>query len=390
MDYPTAKTTNATELKKYQWDALHDPKKLIAPWMQNEEEGEMRVISTKVDSMYLYLGTNRIKPNSYQLITTIPEMPDIRIKPFKNNSTDSTEIEVRLKIEYKRWNSVNTLVRNDSTFYPADGWHKVKLNEMWDIDFGSEMRGGKVYVYYKSEDTIKSEIFYIRGANPSEQEVRNYLTSQSYNEWFLMKIIREESGSSIVGQAMKQFNPGRNYGTAWTNTIGCPNMGYPRGFGLMQLDNFGTENGVLLVATSNQIWNWKANIDRGVQLLREDKINWAERRINGYLTTIQNWNAANPDNLVNDSIYIERGDNAGSTVLTIQEGNTDNNETFAINPNNTQRSIKHATALKYYNGGAYCTLRRKAITNKPYWTINRLNNINPPFNYVERVSSRNP
>src|SRR5690606_31138384 len=43
MDYPTAKTTNATELKKYQWDALHDPKKLIAPWMQNEEEGEMRV-----------------------------------------------------------------------------------------------------------------------------------------------------------------------------------------------------------------------------------------------------------------------------------------------------------------------------------------------------------
>ncbi|HPY82697.1 MAG TPA: hypothetical protein PLU45_05005, partial [Bacteroidales bacterium] len=40
MDYPTAKTTNATELKKYQWDALHDPKKLIAPWMQNEEEGK--------------------------------------------------------------------------------------------------------------------------------------------------------------------------------------------------------------------------------------------------------------------------------------------------------------------------------------------------------------
>src|SRR5690606_20774171 len=50
MDYPTAKTTNATELKKYQWDALHDPKKLIAPWMQNEEEGEM-IASKDKDSI---------------------------------------------------------------------------------------------------------------------------------------------------------------------------------------------------------------------------------------------------------------------------------------------------------------------------------------------------
>ena len=47
MDYPTTKTTNATELKKYQWDALHDPKKLIAPWMQNEEEGRMEGIDYK-------------------------------------------------------------------------------------------------------------------------------------------------------------------------------------------------------------------------------------------------------------------------------------------------------------------------------------------------------
>lgn len=120
--------------------------------------------------------------------------------------------------------------------------------------------------------TTKSEIFHIRGTNPTEQEVRTYLAAQSYNEWFLMKIIREESGSTIVGQAMKQFNPGTNYGTAWTSAVGCPNMGYPSGFGLMQLDNFGTANGNLLVATPNQIWNWKTNINRGVQFLKDDKI----------------------------------------------------------------------------------------------------------------------
>ncbi len=188
---------------------------------------------------------------------------------------------------------------------------------------------------------------------------------------------------------MKQFNPGTNYGTAWTSTVGCPNMGYPRGFGLMQLDNFGTANGILLVATPNQLWNWKANIDRGVQLLRDDKMDWAERRINKYLEIIQKWDAKWPDNPVNDSINIYRGDNVGTTVLTIQEGNTTNNETFAINPTGTQRSIQHATVLKYYNGGSYCTLRYKTGTNKPYWTIDRLNNLNPPFNYVERVCGKN-
>ncbi|MHC1702733.1 MAG: fibronectin type III domain-containing protein [Tenuifilaceae bacterium] len=384
MDY-----TDGINLWKPQWDLIHNPE-VTSGLLYEVEEGASIVSATTIDSLYLYLETIRIQPNSYKLITATPEMPDIRIKPFKNNYADSAEIEVRLKIEYKRWNTDNTQVRNDSTFYPATGWQKVKINEIWDIDFGTEMRGGKAYVYYKSGNVTKSEIFYMRGTNPTEQEVRTYLTAQGYNEWFLMKIIREESVSTVVGQAMKQFNPGTNYGTAWSSTIGCPNMGYPRGFGLMQLDNFGTANGTLLVANPNQLWNWKANIDRGVQFLRDDKIQWAENRISGYLTTIQKWNEKNPDNIVNDSINIERGDNTGSSVLNIQEGNTTNNETIAINPTGTQRSIQHATALKYYNGGAYCTLRRKAITNKPYWTINRLNNLTPPFNYVERVCSRNP
>lgn len=393
---PQNTTTNLMDyagggvLKKYQWDLIHDPALMLFAFFQDESEGASMATATPIDSMYLYLGANRIQPNSYQLITATPVMPDIRIRPFKSNYTDSAEIDVRLKIEYKRWNADNTQVRNDSTFYPSSGWKKVKINEIWDIDFGAEMRGGKAYVYYKSGNTTKSEIFYIRGTNPTEQAVRTYLTAQSYNEWFIIKIIREESGSTVVGQAMKQFNSGTNYGTAWTSTIGCPNMGYPRGFGLMQLDNFGTANGTLLVANPNQIWNWKANIDRGVQFLRDDKIDWAERRINGYLTTIQNWNAANPDNPVNDSIKIERGDNAGSTVLTVPEGNTTINETIAINPTGTQRRIQDALTLKYYNGGSYCTLRLKQITNKPYWTIDRLNNLNPPFNYVERVCGRNP
>ncbi|MEO6904612.1 MAG: hypothetical protein ABI315_15885 [Bacteroidia bacterium] len=391
MDYApvNGSTTKPQDaLYKYQWDLIHNPS--FVGWFEgDDEEGAMATSMVAIDSMFLYNGTKLIKPNSYLLISTTPEMPNIKIKPFKDNYTGNAEIEVRLKIEYKRWNSANTQVRNDSTFYPSSEWKKIKINESWDIDFGKEMRGGKVYVYYKSGTTTKSKIFYIRGSNPTEQEVKNYLTSQNYSEWFLIKIIRHESGSTVVGQAMKQFNAGTKYDTARTNTIGCPNLGYPRGFGLMQLDNFGTTNGVLLVATPNQLWNWKANIDRGVQFLRIDKINWAERRINSYLSTIQKWDKIHNDDLVNDSIYIKSGDNTGSKVLTIQEGTATNNEIFAITPTSTQKRIQNALTLKYYNGGAYCTLLINEITKKPYWTIDRLNNQNPPFNYVERICGEN-
>ena len=57
----------------------------------------------------------------------------------------------------------------------------MKINEIWDIDFGTEMRGGKAYAYYKSGNTTKSEVFYIQGTKNTEQEVRTYLTAQSYN-----------------------------------------------------------------------------------------------------------------------------------------------------------------------------------------------------------------
>ncbi len=384
MDY-----TSGTDLVKHQWDAIHNPG-LVIGMFERDEEGAMMATSATVDSMYLYSGTNRIQPNSYQLISTSPAMPDIRIKPFKNNYTGSEEIEAKIKIEDKRRNRNNTQVRNDSIFYPSNGWQKVKINEIWDVDFGTEMRGGKVYVYYKSGNITKSEIFYIRGSNPTEQDIRNYLTTQGYNEWFLMKLMREESNSIIVGQPMRHFVTDTNYDQEWSyNSPGFPTLGNPHGFGLMQLDNFGTANGTLLVANPNQIWNWKANIDRGVHFLRDDKIDWAERRINGNAPTINQWNRENQNNQVNDSIYIDRGDNARTTVLTIQEGNTTNNETFAITPTGTQRRIQDALALKYYNGGSYCTLKRKATTNKPYWAIDRLNNLNPPFNYVERVCGRN-
>src|SRR5690606_21157762 len=91
MDYPTAKTTNATELKKYQWDALHDPKKLIAPWMQNEEEGAYvwTFWNKKHTLLFNHIYDYHKTSNQYYL------------DKIKKSTTDNIALEYNTKSLYK-------------------------------------------------------------------------------------------------------------------------------------------------------------------------------------------------------------------------------------------------------------------------------------------------
>ncbi|HRG54387.1 MAG TPA: hypothetical protein PLL00_16280, partial [Bacteroidia bacterium] len=382
--------TVQNNLYKHQWDLVHDPD--FVGWFEGDDEEAELVTGPTVDSLKLYNGSTEIKGASYQLISAVPQMPDIKIKPSKKDYTGSEEIEVRIKVIDQRMNSSNVRVRNDSTFYPSDGWKKVKINTEWDVDFGTEMRGGKAIIYFKSGGVTKSVEFYIRGTNPTEDQVRNYLTTQNYTEWYLIKIIRHESVSVVLGQPMRQFRIGTNYNQTWLwSSPGCPTLGAPRGFGLMQLDNFGAG----VYPTADQVWNWKANIDRGVEYVRTEKKNWATNRMNNYKRVggpIDNWNKKHQDNLVNDSIFIASGEGQGTKVLTIQEGGAAINETFAMTPQGTQKSIIDALTLRAYNGGAYCTLvvPSEDSKEKPYWKVNRVNTLNPPFNYVARICETNP
>ncbi len=390
MDYAeegTSKPQNS--LYKHQWDLIYNPD--FVGWFEGDDKEGSIVAGPVVDSLKLYNGSTEIHTSSYQLISAVPEMPDIRIKPSKKDYTGTEEIEIRVKIIDQRTNASNVRVRNDSTFYPSDAWKKVKINTEWDVDFGTEMRGGKAIVYYKSGGVTKSIEFYIRGTNPTEEQVRSYFTAQNYTEWYLIKILRHESGS-VLGQPMRQFRQGTNYNTTWSwSSPGCPTLGAPRGFGLMQLDNFGPG----VYPTANQVWNWKANVDRGVQFVRNEKKNWATNRMGRYRRVegpIYSWNEDHPDDEVNDSIFIESGEGAGTKVLTIQEGSTTINETFAISPVGTQKSIIDAITLRAYNGGAYCSLFVPSGISgqKPYWIVNRVNSQSPPFNYVSRICETNP
>lgn len=335
----------------------------------------------------VFEGNRQVEKNAFLLIAALPQptMPDIRVKPFRQNHAGEEEVEMRLQVAYKRLNSSNEQIRNDSDYYPTGGWQKVKPNEVWDVDFGADIRGGKVTVYCKSADTTISEVFYLRGANPSEQAVRDYLAAHSYNQWFLMKMIRQESGSLIAGGDMRQFNPGAGYGTGWENVVGCPNMGDPQGFGLMQLDNWGTADNPQ-EASPQQLWDWQANLDGGQEVLQE-KLDIVDRQQAEHDEMITRWRRDNDNDTVSDNLEIIRGEGIGTTVATITEGASGRTETFAVNPTGTQRSIHDATLIKLYNGGR--RYHQMLIRNsKPYRVLDRAVSPTNNRNYVGELCGK--
>jgi hypothetical protein len=317
------------------------------------------------------------------LITDAPAMPDVKVK-IVGKSDSTKKVELRLEILYQRdgeeinRNAIKSL-RNDVSVYPStNGWESVKMNEEWDVDFGNDIRGGTAYLLCRDSSRIDTVRFYIRGTNPTEAQIRTYLTQQNYypQYWFIIKMTRQES-------SLRQFGTGTNYRkdklTATTNASGEPLYGKPRGFGLKQLDNWGTPT---QYATSQHLWNWKANIDGGVEVIREKEGLVEDARID-HNKMINEWNRDNKNNIVSDSLTIIEGENAGSTVLTITEGN----EVFAVSPSGNQRDIYDARWIKLFNGGRpYYQVNRKDANSKPRREINRTNLSNQ--NYVHEVCSR--
>ncbi|MDR3183939.1 MAG: hypothetical protein LBT49_00825 [Prevotellaceae bacterium] len=342
---------------------------------EEDEDGDFEV--------QLFDGNKRSGRDSILLITAEAAMPDIRVK-IAGNSHSTKKVELRLEISYQRDGEDNNgaaikNLRNDVSVYPSSNdWQSVKINEEWDIDFGSDIRGGTALLLCRDDTKIDTVRFYIRGKNPTLNQIQNYLTQQSYHPqyWFIIKMTRQES-------SLQQFKAGTNYKkkglTGTDNASGEPLYGKPRGFGLKQLDNWGNP---IKHATSQHLWSWKANIDGGVEVIRE-KEEYVEEAKKDHKKVIDNWNKWNAKDPVSDNLTIIKGENAGSTALTITEGN----ETFAVNPSGNQRNIYDARWIKLFNGGPpYYQVNKKDAKSKPCREINRTNSLNK--NYVRDVCSR--
>jgi hypothetical protein len=70
------------------------------------------------------------------------------------------------------------------------------------------------------------------------------------------------------------------------------------------LDNWGINQH----ATSQHLWNWKTNIDGGVEVIRE-KATIVNNLRQEHDRIINRWNRENQNDPVSDSLYIKAGEN---------------------------------------------------------------------------------
>jgi hypothetical protein len=303
-------------------------------------------ISIEVES-----NGKRINENSFVTISAIPEMPEIKVK-----NTSASDIIFRLRIEYRRD------IRTDDEYFPGSEWEKIKPGETWKVDFGDKIRGGKATLLYKTGNKEFSFVFHIRGLNPTESEVKNYLTLQGYNIWFLTRMIRHES-------SYHQFNEGTNYGPEWSNSQGCPNLGPPHGWGLMQLDIIGGTRSNPLRPSAQQLWDWKSNIRGGVEFLLGEKHIIAENNLSSANTIISTWNRPGV------SFITKSPTTDGGITYTHSISSSFNHEInshFGNLPVDPNKSYIDACWIKTYNGVGphhYYYLLQEDNKTIPHWEI---------------------
>lgn len=403
-----------------------------------------------------------------------PVMPRLGVK---NNSNE--KVRVRLKVYYEKTvkaDGTGQIKRRFLDYFPKTGDpmppfpnnHSIIINpnEFKDITYGGEIRGGDGIIEYIPEslnwnidwETNNNSLFkfkfYIRGENPNRNQVSAYLdeeqipgnsnSSYSTRYWFLMRLIRHESGTRASNE-FRQFNPKGNGYFVNNNKTGLPNLGAPKGYGLGQIDNSGTltiqqiqnlgltsklaeiQPGAIkqyqtiidntgrtidyerqLVASDQEVWNWKKNIDAAIKVIEgkfsmvinnitdpnDSSIIW-EYGISSMRTFIQNWNTANPSNTVSFPVNQAEGPiTYGAIRSSIQE--FDNfNDLFPATPveTNTLKSFYDAMLIKAYNGlGAninhylHLTPIPQGSGTKPSLNIKNVEN---GVHYVREISREN-
>lgn len=347
-----------------------------------ELEQLQKGLNTQGLMVQLYNGDKLCAKEGIMPITDAPTMPKITVKPCKENFPADAKIEVRLEIMYQRGGTKDINLRDDFSAYPTKGWKSLSVNEVWMVDFGDDICGGTAYLLSKYNDKIDTIKFYIRGKNPAKNDAKNYMTLKGYKSlyWFIDGIAwAETKWNQFDGSPPKKGHKIVNL-QGDSNAEGEPTYGPPKGFGLMQLDNWGNPK---QYATSQHLWSWKENVDGSVAVIEEKKVE-VEKAKNRHKTTINKWNDQYPNNKVSDSLKIIAGEGKDTWVLVMEEGN----EAFAVTPTSGQHNIYDALWIKYYNGGnPYYQVNQDGESSRPRREINRI--YGEKKYYVKEVCSSN-
>jgi hypothetical protein len=242
-----------------------------------------------VFAMQLLVGETVVTEDTVLLITAEPAMPDIRARV---NGAVGRKYMMKCVIQYNRPCVANGVNRspNQTSSFPVSGWEEVDAGELWDIDFGTDaetnrpkIRGGIAYLIIAQDSVVLDTIrFFIKGTNPTVQQVNTFVNQAPYNTlWFFKKIIFHESGTpnNLTAQA-RQFNVynanHENLAENWNAFSRCPNFGQPCGWGLMQLDN--------PRPSAQALWDWKANIEFAYDLMQDKRQAVINNLNNAWLT----------------------------------------------------------------------------------------------------------
>lgn len=233
-------------------------------------------ITTDVRIFSPWLGGEEVWYNlnddddGYEFITGEPEMPEL-FAGLTKHWLPIPEVGWQCTISYTRTN------RWDFDDYPANGWHVCDPDEEWDIveTMGDDLRGGRLELRTQLGTAVLTNEFHIRGRNPDDADVEELLAGAP---WYALPIVQHESGYTPQ-RGYRQFN---TTGTLGTNIQGvvtndykwCPNRSSDtNGWGLMQL--------TVPPATAQQLWDWRANVQGGLNHLTNTCRAYAEGWIAG-------------------------------------------------------------------------------------------------------------
>ena len=291
-----------------------------------------------------------------------PKMPELTARVAEPNTTWGT-LQWNLMITYNRLDREDTSNYRFTASEPTDEWY---INPK----FGTDIVGGKGILSCRLDTVYDcSTMFYfcIRAENPDEAIIENYIQNLSTSMWYTKYVAKHESGYQN-GRYYLQFNEEGNLGCSDDDYQYAPNRNpnpADPGWGLFMLTWFDWPTA--RYANAQELWSWKENAISGSGWLDYHQV-----RSNTYMA----------DERGQALLYF--GVNHPEQFQVPDE--TTGNVTFS---EGTDRIIEHAVALKRYNGasgpgnGQYCEFH----DGYHEWSFNRLNNYDPPFNYVERVCS---
>jgi len=169
------------------------------------------------------------------------------------------------------WITKNDKVKDKQKFEKSGSDYTPE--ETWYAKSAIENLGGKLTVTATYEDQSATVTIYIQGANPSRDEIREYLNGKENWEW-LYQCIGQESH-------YLHYSPPDE-----------PYTSFDKGYGLCQLTTTSP--------TYEQVWNWKLNLDGGIKHLKALK-----KEAEHYLSTKCKTDEINTGNYTADQLQRE-------------------------------------------------------------------------------------